>query len=66
MYNPLELEMIEREEHRTRLRYAAAKEQALMNDGKAPTEDEAVLRKLEADWKDALQHLQRARRHTER
>lgn len=61
MQNALELEMVERDMHRARLRYVEAKQHALMSDGEAPTEDEAVLHKLEQDWKKALERLKLAR-----
>ena len=57
-----ELEMIEREEHRARLRYEEAKERSLLNDGVAPTEDEGILRKLEEEWKEVRERLHLARR----
>jgi hypothetical protein len=61
MQNVLEIEMLERELHRTRLRYAEVKERALLSDGAAPTEDEAILHKIEQDWKELLGRLHQAR-----
>lgn len=60
MNNPLETEMVERDLHRAQLQYAEARQRALMNDGEAPTEDEAVLRKLEQDVKEARERVQHA------
>lgn len=59
MNNPLETEMVERDLHRAQLRYAEARQRALMNDGEAPPEDEAMLRKLEQDLKEARERLHR-------
>jgi len=64
--DPLEIELVEREEHRARLRYEEAKERALMDEGAAPTDDEGILRKLEEEWKEALERLHLARRRTGR
>ena len=63
MQNPLAIEMVERDAHRAQLRYAAARERPLMNEGEAPTQDKAMLRKLEQEWKDALERLRLARHH---
>jgi hypothetical protein len=60
---PLELEAIEREEHDARLRLDEARGRAMLDDGEAPTEDQELLRSLEADWKRALERLHRIRGH---
>jgi len=66
MQNPLAMEMVERDAHRAELRYAEAKARSLLDEGEAPPEDKVLLRKLEQDWKEALQRLQAARRHAKR
>ncbi len=66
MQNILELEMAERDMHNARLRYAEAKQRALMSDGDAPTADEALLHKLEQDLKNARERLRLAREHARR
>jgi hypothetical protein len=58
---PRQLEQVEREESEARLRLAAAREQALMNEGEAPSEHHEIIHKLEAEWKHALERLHRAR-----
>jgi hypothetical protein len=65
VYEPFELEAIEREEREARLRLDEARERAMMNEGEAPTEHHELLRALEADWKHAVEHLRRIRGHTE-
>jgi len=62
---PHQLEQVEREESEARLRLAAAREQALMNEGEAPSEHHEIIHKLEAEWKHALERLHRARQHAE-
>jgi hypothetical protein len=61
VYEPRELEAIEREEHEARLRLAEARDRTMMNEGEAPTEHQELLRTLEADWKHALERLHRIR-----
>jgi hypothetical protein len=63
VYEPDELEAIVRDEQEARLRLDAARDRAKMDDGEAPTEDHALLQKLEADWKHALERLHRVRGH---
>jgi hypothetical protein len=58
---PPQLEQVEREEREARLRMEAAREQPLMNEGEAPSEHHELIHKLEAEWKHALERLQRAR-----
>ena len=65
MPEPRQLEQIEREESEARLRLAAAREQALMNEGEAPSEHHEIIHKLEAEWKHALERLHRARQPAE-
>lgn len=64
--DPRELQQLEREEEAARLRLAAARERALMEDGEAPTADHALVQRLEADWKHALARLHRALGHDEK
>ncbi len=56
-----ELEMVEREEHAARLRLSEARDRTLMADGEVPPEHHELVRKLEADWKHALERLHRTR-----
>lgn len=58
---PDELQQVEREEREAQLRLAAAREQAKMNDGEAPTEHHELLHKLEEEWKRARERLERSR-----
>jgi hypothetical protein len=60
-YEPDELVAIEREEQEARLRYEEARERPLRSQGEAPTEDHALLERLENDWKRALARLHHAR-----
>jgi hypothetical protein len=50
---------------RRRLSLKAAREQALTNEGGAPSEHHELIHKLEADWKHALERLHRARQAAE-
>jgi hypothetical protein len=62
---PRQLQQVVREENESRLRLAAAREQALMVDGEVPSEHHELIHKLEAEWKHALEHLHRTRRAAE-
>lgn len=55
------LPAVGQQEHEARLRLAAAREQALMDDGEASREHHELIHKLEAEWKHALERLNRAR-----
>ena len=59
--DPRELYQVERDEQEARLRLAAAREQALMNEGEAPTADHELIQRLEAEWKHALERRHHAR-----
>ena len=59
---PWELEQIAREEREARERLEAARERNLMNEGEAPHEHHELIRKLEAEWQQAVERLERARR----
>ena len=63
VYEPFELEAIEREEREARLRLDEARDRAMMNEGEAPREHKDLLRALEADWKHAVERLHRIRGH---
>jgi hypothetical protein len=65
VFEPSEFEAIEREEREARLRLDEARDRANMNEGIAPTEDQELLRRLEADWKRAVERLHRIRGHAE-
>ena len=65
MWEPQQLEQVEREENEARLRLEAAREQALMNEGEVPSEHHELIHKLEADWKHALERLHQARQAAE-
>jgi hypothetical protein len=60
-YEPRELEAIEREEQESRLRFEEHRERQRRSEGEAPTEDQDLLRRLEAEWRSALDRLHRAR-----
>jgi len=60
-YEPSQFEQIERDEQDAQLRLAEAREQARMNDGEAPAEHNALLQKLEDEWKKARELLEQAR-----
>jgi hypothetical protein len=60
---PREFEQVQREERDAQLRLAAAREQARMSDGEAPTEHHELIHKLEAEWKRARERLEQARHH---
>ena len=55
---PQLLEQVEREERESRLRLAAAREEA---QGYAPAEHHKLIHKLEAEWNHALERLHRTR-----
>jgi hypothetical protein len=55
-----ELEEIARQERDARLALAAARERNKMDDGEAP--HESLISKLEAEWKEAVERLERARK----
>lgn len=55
---PQLVEQVEREEREARLRLAAARDQAK---GDTPGEHHALIHKLEAEWKHALERLHRTR-----
>ena len=61
MFEPPQLQQVQREENEARLRLEAAREQALMNEGEVPSEHHELIHKLEADWKHALERLHRTR-----
>ena len=61
VYPPDELVQAEREEHAARQRWAEARERYLMDEGEAPAADHALIEKLEADWKRALERLRHTR-----
>jgi len=63
-YQPSELEEIEREEQDARLRYEEHRERQLRSEGEAPTEDHALLERLEKEWRHALDRLHAARGST--
>jgi hypothetical protein len=63
VYEPRELQELEREEREARLRLAEARDREVMSEGEAPTEDQTVLHMLEADWKRALERLRHAHPH---
>lgn len=65
MQDPRELQQLEREEEAARLRLAEARERSLMEEGEAPTSDHELVRRLEAEWKHALERLHRALGHGE-
>jgi hypothetical protein len=65
VWEPQQLEQVEREENEARLRLEAAREQALMNEGEVPSEHHELIHKLEADWKHALERLHQARQAAE-
>ncbi len=65
MWEPQQLQQVEREENEARLRLEAAREQALMNEGEVPSEHHELIHKLEADWKHALERLHQAREAAE-
>jgi hypothetical protein len=60
-----ELQMVVQQEHEARTRLAAAREQARMIDGEAPSEHHELIHKLEAEWKHAVEHLHRTRQAAE-
>jgi len=57
-----ELEEIERDERAARERLEAARERNLMVDGEIPHEHHELLHRLEAEWKQARERLEHARR----
>ena len=59
--NPKLLEQVERTEREAKLRLAAAREQARMDEGELPAEHHELIRKLEAEWKQARERLHRVR-----
>ncbi len=61
MFEPGELEDVEREEHEARLRLSEARDRESLNEGEAPAQRHELLRTLEADWKRALERLHRMR-----
>jgi hypothetical protein len=65
VWEPRELEQVEREEREAQLRLAAAREQAMTSEGEVPKEHHDLVRKLEAEWKQALERLERARHPSE-
>ncbi|HTU85772.1 MAG TPA: hypothetical protein VMF57_09380 [Solirubrobacteraceae bacterium] len=65
MFEPPELEEIEREEREARLRLAEARDREERNEGETPTADHELLQRLEADWKHALERLHHIRGHAE-
>jgi hypothetical protein len=65
-FEPSDYLRIERDEQEARLRLDAARAQQLQDDeGESPTADHALIERLEAEWKHALERLHRARGHTE-
>jgi hypothetical protein len=58
---PDELVLMEREEQEARSRLAEHRERQRLNEGEAPTEDEELLQRLEAEWRHALARLERLR-----
>jgi hypothetical protein len=63
-YDPQQLYQLEREEQEARVRLDAAQAQELEDDqGESPTADHALVERLEAEWKHALERLHLARRH---
>ena len=63
---PSQYYQIEREEQEARLRLDAARAQQLEDDqGESPTADHALIERLEAEWKHALERLHLARGHHE-
>jgi hypothetical protein len=63
-YEPDQLIHVEREEQEARLRLDAARAQQLENEGESPTADHELIKRLEADWKHALERLHLARKHS--
>jgi hypothetical protein len=63
MQDPGGVEQLEREEEAARQRLAAAREAQVMDEGEAPSADHALIQKLEAEWKHALERLHLARGH---
>jgi hypothetical protein len=61
---PSQYYQIEREEQEARLRLDAARAQMLEDDGESPTADHAMIQRLEAEWKHALERLHLARKHS--
>ena len=61
MGSEFEFEEIERQEREARQRLEAAREQNKMDEGEAPHQQPELIRKLEAEWKQALERLHRAR-----
>jgi vacuolar-type H+-ATPase subunit H len=59
--NPKVLEQVAQAEHGAKLRLAAAREQARMDEGEPPAEHHELIRKLEAEWKQARERLHRVR-----
>lgn len=62
---PREYLELAREEREARERLAAAREQALMDEGEAPSSDHALIARLEAEWRHALERLHLARGHSQ-
>jgi hypothetical protein len=60
--NPRELEMLEHEEREARESLAAAREQHMLDDGVIPHEHHELINKLEAEWKHAVERLERVRK----
>jgi len=61
-YMPDELSQVEREEQAARLRVEELREQQRRSEGEAPTEDQELLERLEAEWRhlrDRLHHLRK-------
>jgi hypothetical protein len=60
--SPFELEMLARQEREARGRLDAARARKMDEEGVVPHEHHALIRKLEAEWKQAKERLHRARR----
>jgi regulator of RNase E activity RraB len=65
MSEPDELVQMEREEQEARLRLEDAREQNKRDDGVYEPEHHALIHRLEAEWKEALERLHLARGHSE-
>ena len=60
-YDPPEIEMAAREEHRAWLRLAEARDRHLMNEGEVQPEEYELLHSVHEEWREALDRLHRAR-----
>jgi len=60
--DPRELEMLAREEQDRREALAAARDRNMTDDGVIPSEHHELIHKLEAEWKEAVERLERARK----